>query len=116
MQQQYRAQKFTKFLDLISVLLIAEKQNYLFMKKNQARPTGLNTHPEAHVTNSSSHNRQKPHRGHGNGCQAPPRAQGQPNRGPPKGGNLTRKRQPLVPKALTSRTRAKLPFNWPPLN
>ena len=27
MQQQYRLQKFTKFSDLISILLLAEKQN-----------------------------------------------------------------------------------------
>ncbi|KAM1492152.1 hypothetical protein ACFXTH_024199 [Malus domestica] len=32
LQQQYRAQKFTKFSDLISVLLLAEKQNQLLMK------------------------------------------------------------------------------------
>ncbi|KAM1278647.1 hypothetical protein ACFX15_030259 [Malus domestica] len=31
LQQQYRAQKFTKFSDLISVLLLAEKQNQLLM-------------------------------------------------------------------------------------
>ncbi|KAM1359569.1 hypothetical protein ACFX2F_046526 [Malus domestica] len=34
LQQQYRAQNFTKFLDWISVLLIVEKQNYLLMKKH----------------------------------------------------------------------------------
>ena len=39
MQQQYKAQKFTKFLDLISVLLLVEKQNQLLMKNHQARLT-----------------------------------------------------------------------------
>ncbi|XP_068312384.1 uncharacterized protein [Pyrus communis] len=34
LHQQYRAQKFTKFLDLISVLFLAEKQNQLLMKNH----------------------------------------------------------------------------------
>ncbi|KAM1396685.1 hypothetical protein ACFX2I_014354 [Malus domestica] len=55
--------------------------------------------PKAHATNSSSHNRRKPHYGRGNGWQALPWAQGQQNKGPPKRGNLTQKRQPLAPKA-----------------
>ncbi|KAM2667963.1 hypothetical protein EV2_019589 [Malus domestica] len=33
-EQQYRAQKFTKFSDLISILLLAEKQNQLLMKNH----------------------------------------------------------------------------------
>ena len=49
LQQQYRAHKFTKFSDLISVLLLAEKQNHLSMKNHQARPTGSNAVPEAHA-------------------------------------------------------------------
>ncbi|XP_068304420.1 uncharacterized protein [Pyrus communis] len=36
LQQQYRAQKFTKFSDLISVLLLTKKQNQLLMKNHQA--------------------------------------------------------------------------------
>ncbi|KAM2527033.1 hypothetical protein TB1_024327 [Malus domestica] len=34
LQQQYRAQKFTKFLDLIFVLLLVEKHNQLLMKNH----------------------------------------------------------------------------------
>ncbi|KAM1134350.1 hypothetical protein ACFX19_044191 [Malus domestica] len=34
LQQQYRAQKFTKFSNLISVLLLVEKQNQLLMKNH----------------------------------------------------------------------------------
>ncbi|XP_068304198.1 uncharacterized protein [Pyrus communis] len=36
LQRQYRAQKFTKFSNLISILLLAEKQNQLLMKNYQA--------------------------------------------------------------------------------
>ena len=66
-QQQYRAHKFTKLLDLISVLLLAEKQNQLLMKNHQSRPIGWNVAPEAHKINSSSHKRHKNRRGRGNG-------------------------------------------------
>ncbi|XP_068319757.1 uncharacterized protein [Pyrus communis] len=55
LQQQYRAHKFTKFSDLISVLLLADKQNQLLMKNHQARPTSSNAAPEVHATYSSSH-------------------------------------------------------------
>ncbi|XP_070681732.1 uncharacterized protein [Malus domestica] len=72
MQQQYRAQKFTKFSDLISVLLLIEKKNQVLMKNHQSQPTGLNATPEAHATYSSSHKQQKNHHGRGNRWQAPP--------------------------------------------
>ncbi|KAM1912509.1 hypothetical protein ACFX14_000567 [Malus domestica] len=36
LQQQYKAQKFTKFSDLISVLILTEKQNQLLMNNHQA--------------------------------------------------------------------------------
>ncbi|KAM1438922.1 hypothetical protein ACFXTO_012843 [Malus domestica] len=48
LQQQYRAQ--TKFLDLISVLPLAEKQNQLLMKYHQARLIGATVMPEAHYS------------------------------------------------------------------
>ena len=76
LQQQYRAQKFTKFLDLISVLLLAEKQNQLLMRNHQAKPTGSNAVPEAHAIFSRSHKRRTNRRGRGNRQQAPPRDQG----------------------------------------
>ncbi|XP_070677953.1 uncharacterized protein [Malus domestica] len=50
LQEQYRAQKFTKFSDLISVLLFAEKQNQLLMKNHQAHPMGETVVPEAHYS------------------------------------------------------------------
>ncbi|CAN6688728.1 unnamed protein product [Malus baccata var. baccata] len=59
LQQQYRAQKFTKFSDLISVLLLAEKQNQLLMKNHQARPTGATVVPEAHYSTNQHPKRQK---------------------------------------------------------
>ncbi|XP_068336688.1 uncharacterized protein [Pyrus communis] len=48
--QQYRAQKFTKFSDLISVLLLAEKQNQLLIKNHQAPLTRATAVPEAHYS------------------------------------------------------------------
>ncbi|CAN6722095.1 unnamed protein product [Malus baccata var. baccata] len=54
LQQQYRAQKFTKFSDLISVLLLAEKQNQLLMKNHQARPTRATDVPEAQTNAQNS--------------------------------------------------------------
>ena len=88
LQQQYMAHKFTKFLDLIFVLLLAEKHNQFLMKNHQARPTGSNAAPEEHATNSSSHKRRRNHCGRGNGRQAQPWAQGQQSAAP-KGGNVT---------------------------
>ncbi|KAM2496171.1 hypothetical protein ACFX1W_036070 [Malus domestica] len=86
------------------------------MKNHQAQPTGSNAPPEAHTTNSSNYNRQKPHCGHGNGWKGPPRAQGPLNRSPSKGGNLTRSANPLPLRHQTSRTREKLLFDQIPLN
>ena len=50
LQQQYMAKNFTKFSNLISVLLIAEKQNPLLMKNYQALPTGATAVLEAHYS------------------------------------------------------------------
>ncbi|KAM1645506.1 hypothetical protein ACFXTN_006650 [Malus domestica] len=60
LRQQYRAHKFTKFLDLIYVLLLAEKQNQLLIKNHQARPSGSHAMPKVHAIVSSSHNRRSP--------------------------------------------------------
>ncbi|XP_050147569.1 uncharacterized protein LOC126622943 [Malus sylvestris] len=95
LQQQYRAQKFTKFSDLISVLLLAEKQNQLLMKNHQARPTGATTVPEAHYSTNQHPKRQKRR---GKGGQKPSH-QGQQSQGPSKGGNKAQKRPNLAPKA-----------------
>ncbi|KAM1195332.1 hypothetical protein ACFX2J_021836 [Malus domestica] len=59
LQQQYIAQKFTKSSDLISILLLAEKQNQLLMKNHQARPTGATAVPEAHYSTNQHPTRQK---------------------------------------------------------
>nr|CAD39881.2 OSJNBb0067G11.4 [Oryza sativa Japonica Group]CAE05263.2 OSJNBb0115I09.25 [Oryza sativa Japonica Group] len=63
LQQQYRNSKYPKSSDLISVLLVAERQNEVLLKNHSARPTGSMAVPEAHanvVGNSRGHKR-----GHG---------------------------------------------------
>ncbi|XP_022003905.1 uncharacterized protein LOC110901382 [Helianthus annuus] len=40
LQQQYRLQRFQRYYDLNSFLLVAEKNNEQLMKNHQARPTG----------------------------------------------------------------------------
>ncbi|XP_022013731.1 uncharacterized protein LOC110913194 [Helianthus annuus] len=49
LQQQYRLQKFQRYSDLNSFLLVAEKNNELLMKNHQARPTGSLAIPEANA-------------------------------------------------------------------
>ncbi|XP_038721940.1 uncharacterized protein LOC120014085 [Tripterygium wilfordii] len=41
LMQQYRGQKFTKYAELISCLLLAEQNNELLLKNHQSRPTGV---------------------------------------------------------------------------
>ncbi|XP_074367589.1 uncharacterized protein LOC141708019 [Apium graveolens] len=48
--QQYREKGFTKYLDLISCLLVAEQNNKLLMKNHESRPTGSRPFPEANAT------------------------------------------------------------------
>ncbi|KAM1926869.1 hypothetical protein ACFX13_033987 [Malus domestica] len=105
LQQQYRAQKFTKFSDLISVLLLAEKQNQLLMKNHQARPTGATAVPEAHYSTNQHPKRQKRR---GKGGQKPSH-QGQQSQGPSKGGNKAQKRPNLAPKAPNFKNKGKAP-------
>ncbi|XP_074378311.1 uncharacterized protein LOC141719842 [Apium graveolens] len=59
LQQQYREKGFTKYLDLISCLLVAEQNNKLLMKNHESRPPGSNPFPEV---NASTYNF-----GHGHG-------------------------------------------------
>ena len=40
LQQQYRECRFTKYLELISCLLVDKQNNELLMKNHQSRPTG----------------------------------------------------------------------------
>ncbi|KAM1334301.1 hypothetical protein ACFX2F_010231 [Malus domestica] len=83
LQQQYRAQKFTKFSDLISILLFAEKQNQMLMKNHQAQPIRATVMPEAHYSTNKCPKRQN-RRGM-EGHKSP--RQGQQSQGPSKGGN-----------------------------
>ncbi|KAM1059574.1 hypothetical protein TB1_023620 [Malus domestica] len=103
LQQQYRAQKFTKFSDLISVLLLAEKQNQLLMKNHQDRPTRATAVPEAHYNTNQHPKRQKRS---GKGGQKPSH-QGQQSQGPSKGGNKAQKRPNLAPKAPNFKNKGK---------
>jgi hypothetical protein len=68
LQEQYRHAKYSKYSELIFVMLVAEKQNELLMKNHSARSTGTMVVPEAHaITQSvgSSHGRKKGQWNHG---------------------------------------------------
>ena len=62
LQQQYRQRNFTKYLELISILLTIEKTNKLLLKKHDLRPTEFTTVPEAHA---NTHKSFGPSRGRG---------------------------------------------------
>ena len=51
LQQQYRMQRFKKYSELISCLLVAEKNNELLMKNHQSRPTSSIAFSEVNATN-----------------------------------------------------------------
>ncbi|XP_021858017.2 uncharacterized protein [Spinacia oleracea] len=53
LQTQYREKIFKKYSELISCLLVPEKNNELLMKNHESRPTGSTPFPEGNVT---SHN------------------------------------------------------------
>ncbi|KAJ0453971.1 putative transcription factor interactor and regulator CCHC(Zn) family [Helianthus annuus] len=69
LQQQYRLQKFQRYSDLNSFLLVAEKNNELLMKNHQARPTGSLAIPEANavINDDTKDSGRKWGRGHGRG-------------------------------------------------
>ncbi|CAN1215636.1 hypothetical protein LINPERPRIM_LOCUS309, partial [Linum perenne] len=48
--QQYRKKGFTKYLQLISCILVAEQNNDLLLKNHQSRPTGTAPYLEVNVT------------------------------------------------------------------
>ncbi|XP_070669139.1 uncharacterized protein [Malus domestica] len=50
LQQQYRAQGYTEYNQLISVLLVAEQNNELLMKNHNSRSTGSAPFPEVNAT------------------------------------------------------------------
>ncbi|XP_012829803.1 PREDICTED: uncharacterized protein LOC105950961 [Erythranthe guttata] len=51
LSQQYRAKNYTQFSELVTVLLLAEKNLDLLLKNNQARPVGTRPLPEANLVN-----------------------------------------------------------------
>ncbi|XP_074352020.1 uncharacterized protein LOC141691180 [Apium graveolens] len=70
LQQQYRERGFTKYSELISVLLLAKQNNELLMKNHQARSTGSTPFPEVNVVTSNEFGRNNQFgrgRGHGYG-------------------------------------------------
>ena len=67
LQQQYRLRGFTRYSELISCLLVAEKNNELLMKNHQSRPIGSAAFPEANVAVSKNSERGR-YYGHGRGC------------------------------------------------
>ncbi|KAL3614461.1 hypothetical protein CASFOL_041547 [Castilleja foliolosa] len=77
LSQQYRAKNYTKFSELITVLLLAEKNFDLLMKNNQARPIDTKPLPEVNAN-------QRNFQGRGNG-----RGFYQQNRGRGRKGNFT---------------------------
>ena len=90
---------------MISVLLLAEKQNQLLMKNHQARPTGATAVPEAHYSTNQHPKRQKRR---GKGGQKPSH-QGQQSQSSSKGGNKAQKRPNLAPKAPNFKNKGKAP-------
>ena len=56
LQQQYREKGFSTYANLISCLLLAEKNNELLMRNNELRPPGLTPLPD---TNKGAEERKK---------------------------------------------------------
>ncbi|KAL0701984.1 hypothetical protein Bca4012_058106 [Brassica carinata] len=70
LQQQYRLRGYTKFLDLIMALLIAEKNNELLIKNHMTRPTGSKAFPEENALDAKKPVKEnKVFRGRGRGRQ-----------------------------------------------
>ncbi|RYE16112.1 MAG: hypothetical protein EOP45_18075, partial [Sphingobacteriaceae bacterium] len=69
LQQQYRVRGFTKYSELITCLLIAEKNNELLIKNHQSRSTGSKELPEVNAVNSEEPEQRNyiPGRGRGRG-------------------------------------------------
>ncbi|XP_070013766.1 uncharacterized protein [Nicotiana sylvestris] len=70
LQQQYREKGFKKYSELISLLLVAERNNDLLMRNHENRPTGSTPFPEVDEVYSHYAKRGKGRgliRGHGRG-------------------------------------------------
>ena len=57
LQQQYGERRFTKYLELISYLLVVKQNNELLMKNHQSHPTGFEPFPEVNVISPQNHGR-----------------------------------------------------------
>ena len=53
--QQYRLRSFKKYSELISSLLVAEKNNEFLIKNHQSHPTGSVAFPEANAAFSKNY-------------------------------------------------------------
>ena len=56
-QQQYQENRFTKYYELISCLLVVEQNNELLMRNHQSRPTRFESFPEVNAILSQPHGR-----------------------------------------------------------
>ena len=61
LQQQYRLRAFKKYSELISSLLVTEKNNELLLKKHQSRPTGSAVFSKANAAFSKNYGREYNH-------------------------------------------------------
>ena len=62
LQQQYMQRNFTKYSELISILLTTEKTNELLLKNRDRRATGSVAVLEAHANKNFSHFKGRGHR------------------------------------------------------
>ncbi|XP_061998811.1 uncharacterized protein LOC133716083 [Rosa rugosa] len=69
LQQQYRERNFARFSELVTIMLLAEKNNDLLLRNDQARPTGTRAVPlpEANAIAHRENNRARRNRGRGRG-------------------------------------------------
>ena len=61
LQQQYWQRNFTKYSELISILLVVEQTNDMLLKNQDLRPTGSTAMPEAHANFNMSFGHFKGH-------------------------------------------------------
>ena len=67
LMQQYRMQRFSRYSELNTCLLVAEQNNDLLMKNHESRPTGSVALPEANATRSNENRNNTRGRGRGRG-------------------------------------------------
>ncbi|XP_070008120.1 uncharacterized protein [Nicotiana sylvestris] len=113
LQQQYREKGFKKYSELISLLLVAERNNDLLMRNHENRPTGSTPLPEVDKVYSHYAKRGKGRgpirgrgRGHGRG-----RGRGQGRNFPSHWTNICR-----VPRRLVELYQASLKNKGPEAN